>query len=340
MITKDQLDKAKEKKYRKELFKSKESEDSGELPAIKGYDFSKKFDFNEFLKSYETTGFQASNMSDAIKIIKKMHDNNATVFLAYNSNMVSCGLWEIIAWLAKNKLINVLVTTAGGVEEDIIKTIRPFLLGKYEADGAVLREKCINRIGNIYVPDRYYIEFEEKIMIPFLKELYERQKKESRIFSASEFIYELGKKVNDEDSIIYWASKNNIPVFCPALTDGSIGDMISFFKYENPGFKLDISDDIIKINEIAITSKKTGIIVLGGNFPKHHVCNANLFRGGADYAVYITLETEEGGADSGARIDEAKSWGKIKPEADSVKVFGDATIIFPLIIAGAFAKQT
>lgn len=335
-ISKEQINKAREKKYGKEMFKSRQSEDSLELPKIRGYDFSKKFSFDEFLASYKTTGFQASNLSAAIDIMKQMKKDKAVVFLGYNSNMVSCGLREIIAWLAKNRYVDVLVTTAGGVEEDAIKTLKPFLLGKFEADGATLREKCINRIGNIYVPDKYYIEFEDRIMIPFLKELYERQKKENRIFSASEFIFELGKKVNDENSILHWATKNNIPIFCPALTDGSIGDMISFFKYENPGFKLDISDDIIKINEIAITSEKTGVIILGGNFPKHHVCNANLFRGGADYAVYITTETEEGGCDSGARIDEAKSWGKIKPEAKTVKVYGDATIIFPLIVAGAF----
>lgn len=335
-MSKEQFERAKNKKYNKDMFKSKESEDSSELPKIKGYDFNKNLNFKEFLDAYKTTGFQASNMHAAIEIFKKMREDKAIVFLAYNSNMVSCGLREIIAWLVKNKYVDVLVTTAGGIEEDIIKTIKSFMLGKYEADGSELRKRCVNRIGNIYVPDKYYVEFEEKIMIPFLKELHERQKKENKIFSASEFIFELGKKVKDENSILYWASKHNIPVFCPALTDGSIGDMISFFKYSNPDFKLDISDDIIKINEIAITSKKTGIVVLGGNFPKHHVCNANLFRGGADYAIYITLETEEGGCDSGARIDEAKSWGKIKPEANTVKVYGDATIIFPLVVLGAF----
>lgn len=328
-ISKEQFKKAKERILKK-------SEDLVNLIPIKGYDFNKKVDFSDFLNAYKTTGFQASNMADAIDIIKQMHKDKATVFLAYNSNMVSCGLREIIAWLVKNKYVSVLVTTAGGVEEDIIKSIKPFLLGTFDADGSELRERGINRIGNIFVPNDRYIKFESEIITGFLKELYERQKKENKIFSASEFIYELGKKVKDENSILYWATKNNIPVFCPALTDGSIGDMISFFKYENPGFKIDISDDIIKINEIAVTSEKTGIIVLGGNFPKHHVCNANLFRGGSDYAVYITTETEEGGCDSGARIDEAKSWGKIKPAAKSVKVYGDATIIFPLVVLGAF----
>ena len=328
------MDKEKFEKAKERILKKSEEPES--LIPIKGFDFNKEFDFRELLKSYKSTGFQASNMYDAIEVIKSMKKDKAKIFLAYNSNMVSSGLREIIAWLVKNKHVDVLVTTAGGVEEDIIKSIKPFLLGTFEADGNELRKRGINRTGNIFIPNDRYVKFESEIITKFLKELYERQKKEKRIFSASEFIYELGKKIKDENSIIYWASKNEIPVFCPALTDGSIGDMISFFKYDNRDFKIDISDDILKINELAINAEKTGIIVLGGNFPKHHVCNANLFRGGADYAVYITLETEEGGSDSGARIDEAKSWGKVKPEAKHVKVYGDATIIFPLVVAGAF----
>ena len=305
---------------------------------VKGHDFNEKFDFDKFLDSYGTTGFQATNLFAAIGIIRNMIKDKATIFLAYNSNMVSCGLREIIAYLVKNKLVHILVTTAGGIEEDIIKGIKPFVVGSFEADGKTLRERGINRIGNIFVPNDRYLKFEDELMADFLAELYEKQKKENRIFSASEFIYELGKKTDDKNSILYWATKNNVPIFCPALTDGSIGDMISFFKYKNPSFKIDISDDVLKINELAVSSEKTGIIVLGGNFPKHHVCNANLFRGGADYAVYITTETEEGGCDSGARIDEAKSWGKIKPEAKQVKVYGDATIIFPLVVAGVLRK--
>ena len=45
-----------------------------------------------------------------------------------------------------------------------------------------------------------------------------------------------------------------------------------------------------------------------------------LFRNGADYAVYINTGQEFDGSDSGARPDEAVSWGKIRPGAESVKV--------------------
>jgi deoxyhypusine synthase len=304
---------------------------------IKGYDFSKPFDFKKFLESYGSTGFQASHLDIAIDIIKEMRKEKAIIFLAYNSNMVSSGLREVIAYLVKNKMVHLLVTTAGGVEEDIIKTMKPFVLGSFGMDGKTLREKGINRIGNILVPNDRYIVF-EKFMEKFLLKMLERQKKEGRPITASEFINEIGKEVKDEDSIYYWASKNNIPVFCPALTDGSIGDMIFFFKQEHPEFKIDITDDMVKIVNIALNADKTGIILLGGGFVKHHSCNANLFREGADYVVYISTDTEEGGSDSGARPDEATSWGKIRSKEGTrmIKVYADATLAFPLIVAGAF----
>lgn len=73
--------------------------------------------------------------------------------------------------------------------------------------------------------------------------------------------------------------------------------------------------------------------------PKHHICNANLMKNGADFAVFVSTAQESDGSDSGARPDEAVSWGKIRSDAKPVKVFGDASILFPLIISQTFAKQ-
>jgi deoxyhypusine synthase len=135
--------------------------------------------------------------------------------------------------------------------------------------------------------------------------------------------------------------QNNIPVYCPALTDGSLGDMLFCHAVRNPGLIIDIVQDIRLMNGEAIhaTPRKTGIIVLGGGLPKHHICNANMFRNGADYAVYINTAQEFDGSDSGAQPDEAVSWGKIKGSAKPVKVHCDATIAFPLIVAATFARK-
>ncbi len=313
----------------------RDSEELKDYTPIKGYDFDKGFNFDNLMQSFATTGFQATNLAKSIEIIKEMRKNKCTIFLGYTSNMVTSGLRDIFRYLAKHKMVDVIVTTAGGVEEDIIKCIEPFALGSFEAVGKELREKGINRTGNIFVPNSRYIKY-EIFLLPLLKEINDKYKKP---ITPSEFISELGKKINNEDSIYYWAQKNNIPVFCPALTDGSTGDIIYFFKFKNPNFSIDIAEDIKKINDAAISAKKTGLIILGAGLIKHHICNANMFRNGADYAVYINTSQEFDGSDSGARPDEAVSWGKILPEGSTVKVFGDATILFPLIVSQTFAKE-
>jgi deoxyhypusine synthase len=232
-------------------------------------------------------------------------------------------------------MVSAIVTTAGGVEEDIIKTLKPFILGDFRLDGAELREKGINRIGNILVPNDRYVEF-EKISTPFLRRLLEEQKKTGKIATPSEITRRLGEMANNKESVLYWSAKNNIPVFCPGITDGSIGDMIFFFKSEHPEFKVDVSDDIVRLTDMVLDAKETGAIILGGSLPKHHIMNANMMREGAKYAIYINTAMEGDGSDSGALPEEAKSWGKATAGAESVKVQVDATIAFPLLVAGAF----
>ena len=106
-------------------------------------------------------------------------------------------------------------------------------------------------------------------------------------WTPSKIISRLGKEINNEDSIYYWAHKNNIPVFCPAITDGSLGDMMYFHSYKRPEFVCDVVADIRAINDIAVRAPSTGMIILGGGVIKHHTCNANLMRNGAEFSVFI-----------------------------------------------------
>jgi deoxyhypusine synthase len=315
------------------LFDSMEPEG---LP-IKGYDFDEALDYDKLIESYLTTGFQATHFAKAVEIINKMIKEKVTIYLGYTSNMVTSGLRDVFRYLTKHKKIDVIVTTAGGIEEDFIKCFGDFKLGKFSASGELLREKGVNRTGNIYVPNSRYCSFEDFIN-PILERIYKEQKETGKIISVSEFIKELGKEINNEESIYYWCYKNDIDVYCPALTDGSLGDMIHFFMYKHLDFKIDTAFDIHKLNEFTITRKKTGLIILGSGIMKHHICNTNMMRNGSDYAVYINAGEEWDGADSNARPDEAVSWGKLKAKGESIKVFGDATILFPLIVAKCFKK--
>lgn len=324
-----------EKIARKNLFREGE-EISGTV--IKGYDFGKGADYNEIVNSFSTSGFQASNLAKAIEIVNRMVEDRAKIYFGYTSNMVSSGIREAIRFLIQNKKIDVCVTTGGGVEEDIIKCLGDFILGDFNASGSELRNKSINRIGNIFVPNSRYVKFEQFIM-PILEELYQEQKERGKPLLTYEIVWKLGEKIADERSICYWAWKNKIRIHCPTIMDGSLGDMIYFFKHKREDFVIDISEDTKELNNSTIGLEKSGVIILGAGVVKHSILNANMYRNGADYAVYINTSQEFDGSDAGAFPEEAVSWGKLAPESQRVKVFGDATILFPIVVAETFARK-
>jgi deoxyhypusine synthase len=317
------------------------------FPEIKGYDFEEKFDFNKFTESFKNMGIQATNLGMGIDIVNQMIENNnegnrTTIFLSATSNMISSGNREIIKFLVKNKYIHALSISAGGIEEDIIKTLRPFVVGSFDISGRALYDKGVGRIGNIFAPFDRYLYF-EKFMQPLFDRIYNTQKSRGYPFIVSELIFELGREIakeeKHEDSILYWAYKNNIPIFCPALTDGSIGDLFHFQKQKRKDFYLDILGDHQKIVNLVLNSEKTGAILLGGGSAKHYVLNANIFREGLDYAVYITTAQEYDASDSGGNTQEAMSWAKIKINAPNVKIKAEASLVFPILVATTFKKK-
>ncbi|XP_069783599.1 deoxyhypusine synthase isoform X2 [Narcine bancroftii] len=264
--------------------------------------------------------------------------SGCTIFLGYTSNLISSGIREVIRYLVQHNMVDCVVTTAGGIEEDLIKCLAPTFVGEFSLKGKELRANGINRIGNLLVPNDNYCKFEDWLM-PILDQMLLEQKEQGLNWTPSKMIARLGKEIDNPESVYYWAYKNNIPVFSPALTDGSIGDMIYFHSYKNPGLVLDIVEDIRRINSQAVYAKRTGMIILGGGVVKHHIANANLMRNGADYSVFVNTGQEFDGSDSGARPDEAISWGKIRMDAKPVKICADATLVFPLLVAETFATK-
>jgi len=175
--------------------------------------------------------------------------------------------------------------------------------------------------------------------MPILDKLLEEQKEKGTVWTPSKIIHRLGLEINHKESIYYWAAKNNIPVYSPALTDGSLGDMLFFHSFKNPGLVVDILGDLRGVNKLAMKSVNTGMIILGGGLIKHHICNANLMRNGANFSLFVNTSSEFDGSDSGARPDEAISWGKIRKDATPVKIYGETSLIFPLLVAETFARD-
>ncbi|GBF92160.1 deoxyhypusine synthase [Raphidocelis subcapitata] len=335
-----------------------------DAPVIKGYDFNAGRDLDGLMAAMLTSGFQATTLGQAVEEVNRMIDwrlsdepvgpstdpehadpefraaTRTKIYLGYTSNLISAGVREQIRFLVQHSMVDVVVTTAGGIEEDFIKCLGHTYMGDFQLKGSELRMKGLNRIGNMLVPNSNYCKFEDWIM-PILDQMLVEQNEKGVNWTPSKLIARLGLEIDHPDSVYYWAARNGIPVYCPAITDGSIGDMLFFHSYKNPGLRVDVVEDIRAINDGAMRAapRKTGMIILGGGVPKHHINNANLMRNGADFAVVISTAQEYDGSDSGARPDEAVSWGKIRMDARPVKVCGDATVLFPLVVSQTFAKK-
>ncbi|XP_033226128.1 probable deoxyhypusine synthase [Belonocnema kinseyi] len=331
-----------------------------DTPIVKGYDWNRGIDYPALLQTYKQSGFQATNFGLATDEIRRMlavrstpltteqiesfedddfikRKSPCTIFLGYTSNMASCGVRDCIRFLVQHKLIDCIVATAGGVEEDLIKCLAPTFVGDFNLDGKYLREKGINRIGNLLIPNNNYCLFEDWVT-PRFDAMLQEQNEQGILWTPSKVITRLGQEIDNPASICYWAAKNKIPIFSPALTDGSLGDMMYFHSFRNPGLVIDILSDLKRLNTMAMKAVNSGMIIIGGGVVKHHICNANLMRNGADYSVFINTSTEFDGSDSGARPDEAVSWGKIRKEATPVKIYAEASLIFPLLVGETFAR--
>lgn len=273
------------------------------------------------------TGFQATQIMRAAELIKKMRDSNVTVFLTFTANMMASGLRGTLTQLVDEGYVDAVVTTGGSIDHDIIKSHKPYLLGEFTADDIQLHKKEVNRIGNILIPNNRYLLLEKK-----MKKAFSSLHKKTNTFTPTQLNDHLGQML-PENSFLHTCRKRKVPVFSPGLIDSAAGMHLYFYRQDHKDFIMNPAQDLEKLSDIVFAAKNTGAIILGGGISKHHVIGANLMRGGLDYAVYVSTAQEYDGSLSGARPQEAKSWGKITEKGNTVSVSCDASLALPLIKA-------
>lgn len=303
------------------------------MKPVKDYNISRKMNADELTRQMrDSGGFGAKDLGTAVDILETMMKSDCTRFLSFPANIISTGTRGIIRDMVKEKMFSALVTTCGTLDHDLARIWKDYYHGSFHADDAKLYEKNIHRLGNVFVPMESYGKILEKKLQPIFSDIYKKKKH----LSTSELISEVGKRLDGkkaEDSIIYWAAKNKIPVFVPGITDGAFGSQLWLYWQDHKDFIIDILQDEQQLSNIVYDAKDTGALIIGGGISKHHVIWHNQFIGGLKYAVYITTASEYDGSLSGARVSEAISWGKVKKNATTTNVICDVTIALPIIYA-------
>ena len=305
------------------------------MKKVKDFIWKPNQSVEKYVELAGSIGYQASELKEAVDIVLKMKRSNSKIFLTFTSNMVTSGLRGFFAQLCSLKIPSFLVTTSGSIEEDIMKSSgEEFSIFNFNADDAQLHEMGENRVGNILIKNESYMVFED-LMQEYLMKIYKKKKR----ISSFDLLREIGLILKDKNSILYQAARNNIKIFCPGIVDSSFGFHLFMFQQKHPDFIVDNIWDMKEIStELSFDDKKS-IISLGGGISKHYAIFSALLSGGFDYAVYMTTSHPTSGSLSGATTQEAKSWGKIKDDAEAATVIGDVSITFPLMMSASLDKM-
>jgi len=302
-----------------------------ETETVKDYQLYSEMTVAELVRQMkESWGFTAAKIAMGVDIFKKMiADEDCIKFFSFPACIVATGTRGVLKEIVKRRLVDVIITTCGTLDHDLARSWKNYYRGFFSMDDGELHRKGVNRLGNILVPNESYGLIIEEKMQEMLTALWEEGIRE---ISSRELCWEMGRRICGEDSILYWAAENEIPIYVPGLTDGAVGYQLWLFSQDHK-FRINVLKDEQELNDLIFESEKTGALIVGGGISKHHVIWWNQFKGGLDYAIYITTAVEWDGSLSGARLREAVSWGKVKETASRVTIEGDATVILPLMIA-------
>lgn len=153
------------------------------------------------------------------------------------------------------------------------------------------------------------------------------------ILSPTELLDRIGKVIEDPDSIVAAAYRNNIPIFVPAISDSVLGLQIWLFTQFNR-LVIDTTKDLGKIQDLFHDASANCALLLGGGVPKNYTLQSALMATKHyKYVVQISLDRVETGGLSGATLDEAISWGKVEPDAETISVTSEVTVVLPLIFS-------
>ncbi|WOV92588.1 MAG: deoxyhypusine synthase [Candidatus Nitrosoabyssus spongiisocia] len=279
-------------------------------------------------------GFESTNLSEGFDILYNMIHDCDLNFLSFVGALISTGQRGVIKNMIKNNWFQCIITTCGALDHDITRHYSEYKKGSFTMDDSELAKNDIHRLGNVLVPMSSYGPLIEEKMQSFLQEEYDGG---TRTMSTADVAKMIGKHLGD-DSFLYWAYKNSIPVIAPGIMDGAVGSQLWMFVQSHPDFTLNVILDADLLSGLVFKAKKSGAFMIGGGISKHHTLWWNQYRDGLDYAVYLTTAQEFDGSLSGALVREAISWGKVSTSAKQTTIHAEATTILPFIYSGLLQR--
>src|SRR3954471_6796655 len=293
---------------------------------------------DQMLTRMERISFQGRNLATAYRVWQRMLEDDVTIFLGMAGALSAGGLRLIVAHLIAHRYVDCLVSTGANLYHDLHETRgQRHYIGSAHADDAALANERIDRVYDTFASEDEFIGNDNWIA-DFAASL------DPRPYTTREFLYLLGGhlwQTTRQDGILTAAYRANVPIFCPAIADSSIGMGLSQARQKKAGAGyIDIIGDIVESANLVIRRPRTASIVLGGGTPKNFINQASVQAefysdqvGGHRYALQIITDVPHFGGASGSSLEEAESWGKLATGSARVTVQSDATIALPMLLS-------
>ncbi len=300
----------------------------------------------DLVKAMKNMAFSARDLNRAAEIYEKMlEDEDTTIILTLAGSIFSAGLKKIVFDMVEHNMVDAIVSTGAlMVDQDFFEALGfKHYIGSPNVNDNELRELHIDRIYDTFID-----EDELRICDETTAKIFDSLK--PMPYSSRELLWHFGKYLESnggpkvDDSIIYSAYKNNVPIFVPAFSDCSAGFGIIMHQTKHPDehVSFDSGKDFLELTKIKLESKETGIFMIGGGVPKNFtqdvVVAADILTENAPmhkYAIQITVADVRDGALSSSTLKEASSWGKVAQTFEQM-VFAEATLALPLIAGYAY----
>ena len=301
---------------------------------VKQIDVDSDMKVSDLVDQFDKSGvLGAGRVGRACNILVDMiRDQDTNVFMSLGGPLIPGGMRNIVTKMINNGHVGLIVSSGANITHDLVEAFGGAHYQHEGRDDEDLNADGIGRIADINVGSDDFTIFESEIT-----KIFEEISKKKKVVSIQELLFEIGLLIEDENSFVASAARNNVPIFAPGLIDSMMGLQLWIFNQDHD-FVVDAVADMHYLSDIVFESEKVGAILLGGGLTKHYTLASNVIKGGLESAIQITMDRPEAGSLGGAPLEEAKSWAKAKCGSNLASVVGDVTVIFPLIYAAALDK--
>ena len=297
---------------------------------------------DELLSRMERISFQGRQVARSARVWQEALEQDAYVMMGLAGAMSAAGMRKLVSLLIELRYIDCLVSTGANLFHDIYETLgTSHYMGSPDAHDERLFEHGLDRLYDTYADEREFEEIDRWIG------QWANTALEKRPYTTREFLRELGLEVErrcdgENAGILTTAAKHDLPIYCPAIADSSIGIGLAS---ASENFVFDLTGDVKETGGLVI-GKETMVIYCGGGTPKNFIQQTQVtakYLGdnptGHKHAVQFITDAPHWGGLSGCTFEEAVSWGKIDPSGEKVTVFCDATIALPLVVSPLMTRR-